>query len=134
MIIHHLGYIVKDINKSIDVFFALGFKPSPINETVHHDEYRDIDIFFIEKDGYCIELISPSSKDSSFYPLLKKYRNCSYHICYTSDNVKADMSELTMGGWKQITPFESASALDGRRVGFFLNPAIGMIELIEGSG
>lgn len=130
MKVHHFGYLIKDMDKAIAAFKALGFVPVD-GQQVHYDEFRDINILFIEKDGYCVELISPHTTKSSFYPLLKRFRNCSYHICYVSTDVDADVRDLTNQGWRQITPFDPASALDGKPVGFFMHPSIGMLEIID---
>ena len=131
MKVHHIGYLVKDIDAAYEAFSKLGYVMSEINTAIHLDEFRKIYILFIEKDGYCVELIAPYDKESSFYPLLKKYKNCAYHICYESDDREADVAKLVEDGWRQITPFDPATALASQDVGFFLHPKIGMIEIID---
>ncbi len=60
MKIHHVGYLVKKLEKARQGFLDLGY--IVIKDTVF-DEYRKINICFMEKDGYVIELVSPESKD-----------------------------------------------------------------------
>lgn len=134
MRVHHFGYIVKSLPTSLDGFRRLGFSmcPSPLDGIVR-DDYREIDIAFIEKDGYCIELIAPIDKNSKMYPMLKKHRNNSYHICYESDDMDADIASLEQDGWHIIDPLAPAPAIEGRNVCFLLHPNVGMIELLDSS-
>lgn len=131
MKIHHLGYLVSDIEKARSCFCDLGFEECvrPLGGVVR-DEARQVDISFLNKDGYVIELISPIDRESPFFPLLKKYKNCSYHFCYESDDPEGDVEALLKKGWIQIDPFENAPAINGRKVGFFLHPSVGIIEIV----
>lgn len=135
MKIHHLGYLVKDIGKAWKMFSALGFSEcaAPL-DGITRDDYREIDIMFIERDGYCLELIAPTSRESKMYPLLKKQRNTAYHVCYESFDIATDLEELSQKGWSVIDPLAPAPALEGHDVCFLLNPDIGMIELIDAKG
>ena len=56
MRIHHIGYLVKNMQKAEAGFVSLGFRKI---EDSCHDTYRKVDIIFMEKDGYVIELVSP---------------------------------------------------------------------------
>ena len=132
MRIHHLGYLVKDIEKAWKTFSDLGFVEcaAPL-DGITHDEYREISIMFIERDGYCLELIAPAGRESKMYPLLKRQRNTAYHICYESDDIQSDITQLTQNGWALIDSVAPAPALEDHDVCFLLHPAIGMIELID---
>ncbi len=129
--IHHIGYLVKKISPAIESFKALGFS---ILQDVKYDEFRKVDICFMEKDSYCIELVCPKDKDSVVYNLLKKYKNCPYHICYESDkgNFENDLEYLTSeGGYVAIDTPSPAPCIDSRKVVFLMSPSLGMIELLE---
>lgn len=95
MKIHHIGYIVKKIEKAILAFEDLGYVKK--DDTIF-DEYRQIDICFMEKDGYCVELVSPVNKESSVFGLLKKLGNSAYHICYSCPNLEDTIEKFTRGG------------------------------------
>lgn len=56
MNIHHIGYLVKKGPKAQAAFEALGYIAE--GEWTH-DEIRKVDILFLQKDGYRIELVSP---------------------------------------------------------------------------
>lgn len=127
MRIHHIGYLVKDIVKAKDEFYRLGYE----GDEVIRDQIRGIDICFLEKDGYCVELVSPYCPESAVSGLLKRYKNTPYHICYISSDINEDIQAMTTQGYVQIGEPEAAPAIDGRRVVFLMNANIGMIELVE---
>lgn len=126
--IHHIGYLVKKIDTSIKAFKHLGF--SVVQDTMY-DASREINICFMEKDGYVIELVSPTSAESIVAGLLKKYKNCPYHICYESHNLTSDLNALSAQGYVIIDTPAPAPAIGGRKVVFLIHAALGMIELLE---
>ena len=65
---------------------------------------------------------------------LKTYKNAPYHICYESDNFAADTAALEGGGYLRMGQPQAAPAICGRRVVFFMHPAMGMIEVVEEEG
>ena len=125
--IHHIGYLVKKIEASIAEFQQLGF----IEKSKSFDEIRKSYICFMEKDGYCVELIAPV-KDSELYGLMKKCRNMAYHFCYNVADAQLAISELEEKGYHLIKELEMAPAIDqDAQVAFLMNPEVGMIELLQ---
>ena len=100
MNIHHIGYLVKKGPKAQAAFEALGYIAE--GEWTH-DEIRKVDILFLQKDGYRIELVSP----------------------YAPDSV------VSGNGYIRIDEPTPAPAIGGRRVVFLMHPAAGMLELLE---
>lgn len=128
MRIHHIGYLVKKLEKAASAFEALGY----VREgAVTHDETRKVDILFLQKDGYRIELVSPYAADSVVAGLIKTYKNAPYHICYEAENFKKEIAALESGGYIRMDEPAAAPAIGGRKVTFFMNPSLGMIELLE---
>lgn len=125
--IHHIGYLVKKIEKAKKTFEVLGYH---IEQDTVYDEIRKVDICFLIKDGYRVELVSPVSADSVVSGLLKKYKNTPYHICYEAEDPEEACQELTSNGFIAIDTPTPAPALGGRRVVFLTSPVIGMVELI----
>ena len=125
--IHHIGYLVKKIEKAKKTFEALGYL---VEQDTVYDDIRKVDICFLVKNGYRVELVSPVSEDSVVAGLLKKYKNAPYHICYESDSPEAAYAELTANGFAAIDTPTPAPALGGRKVVFLTSPLIGMVELI----
>ena len=126
--IHHIGYLVKKIEKAKQAFTALGYL---VEQDTVYDDIRKVEICFLIKDGYRIELVSPVSEDSVVFGLLKKYKNCPYHICYETGDLTAAYHELTNSGFIAIDTPTPAPALSGRQVVFLTNAAMGMIELLS---
>ena len=126
--VHHIGYLVKKINKAEKDFAALGFE---CIAAVVYDPLRDADISFWEKDGYCVELVSPKSEKSVVYDLLKKFKNMPYHICYSSTNMDSDIEELREKGYMLLDEPMAAVAIGGKKVCFLFSANSGMIELLE---
>ena len=128
MKIHHIGYLVKNIEKAKAKFLLLGFKE--VKKSCY-DQHRKINISFMENHGYTLELVAPAEEDSVVTELLKKYRNTPYHLCYIADNFEKDCQELINNKFTQIDPPTPAPAIDNKRVTFFINASIGIIELLE---
>ncbi len=128
MKVHHIGYLVKKIEKAEKKFELMGFH---VSAPAVYDEYRKVNISFMEKDGYVVELVEPASKDSVVADLYKKIRNAPYHICYLAENFENDLENLLSNGFVQIDNPCPAPAIGGKRVVFLMNAAIGMIELLE---
>jgi len=128
MDIHHIGYIVKSIDKSVKKFEELGYMPE--GEVVY-DEYRDIDILFMDNGGYRIELVAPKSDKSVVYDTLKKYGSSTYHICYYSDNLEKDVEDLCKNGYIMAGEMKEAPAINNVRVCFLYSRLVGLIELVE---
>lgn len=128
MRIHHIGYLVKKIDKSIEAFKALGYT---ITIETTWDSGRDAFICFMENDGYCVELICPS-KDSDLYPLLKQYNNVPYHICYICDDLEQAIEELKPQKFMLFKEPAPAPVIgEAARVAFLISARVGMIELVE---
>lgn len=126
--IHHIGYLVKKINAAVKEFEHLGFT---LTQDITYDDYRKINICFLEKDGYVVELVSPADDSSVVAGLLKKYKNSPYHICYESEHFDEDLARLQEEGYVAIDCPTPAPALDCRPVVFLMNAKLGMIELLK---
>ena len=128
MKIHHVGYLVKKIEKAKNAFLDLGYE---IKQDVVYDDFRQVDICFMEKDGYVVELVSPTSKDSVVADLMKKVGNSPYHICYQVADIDAKIQELLDMRYVICSEKHEAVAIDGKNVCFLIHPFLGMIELVE---
>ena len=126
--IHHIGYLVKKINAAVKEFEHLGFT---VTHDITYDDYRKINICFLEKDGYVIELVSPADDSSVVANLLKKYKNSPYHICYESEHFEEDFARLQEEGYTAIGAPAPAPAIDSLPVVFLMNAKLGMIELLK---
>ncbi len=128
MRIHHIGYLVKNIERSTEEFLSLGY--TIINDKCR-DDYRKVDITFMAKDGYVIELISPYSEESVVSGLMKRFKNSPYHICYETDDMNICTEKLRAAGYVPLGEPAPAPAIGGQNVVFYTNPNLGMIEILE---
>ncbi|MDE7430135.1 MAG: VOC family protein [Lachnospiraceae bacterium] len=126
--IHHIGYLVKKIEAAIRTFENLGYQ---LLQDVMYDDIRKVNICFLQKDNYCIELVTPAAEDSLVSGLLKKYKNCPYHICYETADFDSDYQMLLSNGFISIDTPTPAPALQGRDGVFLTSASMGMIELLR---
>ena len=125
---HHVGYLVKNMEDSLNAFEVLGYS---VVRPPAKDDIRGAFIAFMQKDGIRIELIQPADRESPVYGLLKHYRNAPYHLCYGTDDFEGDISRLEAKGFSLFTEIEPAPCMGNRNVAFLMNAHIGMIELYD---
>lgn len=130
--VHHIGYAVQSIEKSLSAYKGLGYRQ--ISE-ICDDNTRKVKIVFIQHilSQTVIELISPLTADSPVTGQLDKMKKMAspYHICYEVDDIGESIKSFKKRGFVPIDIPESAPALDGRLVSFLLNKDVGMIELLQ---
>lgn len=128
MRVHHIGYLVRRLEKAVRRFEQLGYtaKGAPV-----YDEGRRVNIQFLEKDGYLVELVASAAPDSVVAGLYQRFRNAPYHLCYAADSFEEELARLCQNGYVQMGEPAPAPAFGGRRVVFLLSAEIGMIELVE---
>ena len=110
MKIHHIGYLVKHVERAQRALETLGF--SVVQQKVR-DELRKIDVEFLEKDGYCIELVSPCETDSVVSELRTRIGNSPYHICYEVEDIDSEVMRLRNSCWVVSSGLMAAPALGG---------------------
>lgn len=137
MKVNHIGYLVKDINKSVQIFQSLGYVKA---SEIFTDNYvsggggykaRNVYICFMKNEGTCIELVSPIDESSDVFSTLKRQGEGPYHICYEVDSLSDSVNELTKQGWLILRRPACAMAFDYAEVVFLFRQNIGIIELVE---
>lgn len=83
MRVHHIGYVVKNIEKHK--------KNLVVDEVVKelYDETQKANLALIRCENIFIELIEPASKDSFTYSFLQKGGGY-HHLCYEASKEKAE--------------------------------------------
>ena len=125
---HHIGYLVKKLERARQAFEALGYCVE--QETVR-DESRKIDIVFLVKDGYRVELVSPYDASSVVTGLLSRTGNAPYHVCYEVDDLNAEIERLRSARYVMYDAPAPAPACGGASVVFLVQPYLGMVELLQ---
>lgn len=135
MKLHHTGYLVKNIEKSIQTFKTLGYVEKLYSDQsiVMFDSYRKCDISFMElpNTNHVIELVAPLNEESPIWGLMSKYKNTPYHLCFESENIDKDIKDLKENGWVVFQNPAVAPAIDNHNVVFLLHRYAGIIELID---
>lgn len=126
--IHHIGYLVRNIEKAKKIFTNMGFLT--VQEVIY-DEYRGINIAFLNKDGYLIELVSPVDENSDVESIKRKIGNSPYHICYEVDDIKSSIEKLQENRFILLHEPHDAVAINSRKVAFLMHGQIGLIEIVE---
>ncbi len=129
MKVHHIGYLVNNMEEAIKKFLLLGFS---LDRKPLYDLNRNVDICFMKMEEIMIEIIFPHNDCKSLKRLSKKIGNAPYHLCYECSSFDREIDELLSNpGCTLVVPPQSATAINGRRVAFLLDNNIGLFELLE---
>lgn len=129
MIVHHYGFLTKNIEKSLRAFEKLGYEKT---SDLINDVQRGIDILFIEsKNNQVIELVSPNQTESVVNSVMKSHVNSIYHICYIVKSLELSIESLSKENFVLIDPPKPAVAFNGKKVAFMMSRHTGIIELLE---
>ena len=128
MKVHHVGFLVKNLEKSERQSMDLGYK---IEFVKRFDPIRNVNIEFLLNDNYRIELIEPVNKTSELFSSIKKYKNQPYHICYITDDINKTIDELLDKHFIVIKTPETAPCIENKKVAFLSGVGIELIELLE---
>ena len=135
MKIDHIGYLVKDINRSIEVFKLLGFSQETdiITDDIADGDNnaRNVLLCFMNNETTRVELVSPIDENSDVYATIKRQGEGPYHICYRVADLEESIAELKASGWLVLKRPAKALAFDFSRVVFLFKRGAGMIELVE---
>ena len=129
MVIDHIGYAVKNIERAKNSFEELGFHFDRIID----DTDRNVRIVFGQNSSYRVEIVAPMdrTKESPVDSYLKKTGPAPYHICYCSDNLESDIEVLRSKGFRTVIEPKEAIAFGGKKVVFMISLSLGLIELVE---
>ena len=131
MTIHHIGYPVKKLERARRACDELGYA---VDQETVRDESRMVDIVFLVKDGYRVELVSPYDPSSVVASLLTRTGNAPYHVCYEVDHLDAEVERLRDARYVMQDAPAPAPACGGARVAFLVHPYLGMVELLQKTG
>lgn len=133
MKLHHIGYLVKSIDKSIEeILYSI--QKHHKTKTVY-DKEQDAFIKFVwfedSLEYSCLELVQPGNKNQKLLNLITKKGDHLYHICYETENFDIDYENLKNRGAIIIKDKKKAIALNNRIVAFFYVRNGLIIELLQ---
>lgn len=126
--IHHVGYAVNRMESSRRIFAGLGYREE---SALCSDPLREVEILFLTKDGYRVELVAPTAASSEVSPWLARTGDTPYHVCYEVHDLTSTVRQLVAEKFVVADPPRPAVALDGRLVTFLYKVGVGLIELVE---
>lgn len=130
MKLHHIGYVVENIDAAAQGFETLGYRmvAAPVN-----DDIQRCKICFIEREGEpLIELVEPFENNKSLQKMLTQRGNAPYHMCYEVKDVEVLFDELSeKDGWMPLFRPVEAAAFDNRLIMYFYNAQLGYIEFVN---
>lgn len=128
--INHVGYAIRDINKTAQYYLDAGWQMSEIfKEEVQHTQ-----IAFLTKDGFpAIELVAPlkEGEPSPVDTILQKIGCSTYHVCYDVDDIEQAVEDLFDEGFKPLFEPVPSVAMDGHEICYLHHLHVGLIELVS---
>jgi len=89
--IAHIGIVVSDLKKSIEIYKKLLMREPARTEYV---DAAKVDLAFFDVAGVEIELLAPTSTDSAVMPFLKETGGGLHHICYEVEDIHEVLQNL----------------------------------------
>lgn len=128
MKLEHIGYLVKNIEKTAQAFESLGYQQGDI----YNDDIQKTKICFLTKERETkIELVEPYPENETMIRLQKNIGVSPYHMCFETDNIEEEYNRMMDSGFVPMFQPVSAIAFDNRRICYFWKRAIGYIEIVE---
>jgi methylmalonyl-CoA/ethylmalonyl-CoA epimerase len=117
--VHHICMVVKDLEKAKEYYESLGIgpfrPPAPSGTSGMPEEIRRQKTYkeaFVQMGSIGLQLLQPSAKgDHVFKNIFRRFLDSHgegiQHICFTSDDIKADVDGLVKKGFGLIEAYYS---------------------------
>ncbi len=131
MRMHHVGYVVGDIEAS-----AQGFVQS-MNATwdgrVFEDPLQKVKVTFLSTGvgDAQIELVAPGGPDAPVRKFLEEKGGGLHHLCYETADLDKELAEMRARGGVIAKRPKPAVAFEGRRIAWVMTAEKLLIELLE---
>ena len=130
MKLHHIGIIVKDIQKSLgELGKYIEFKETTIPTLV---KSQKVNVCFLKSSDVYIELIEPIDDDSPVKSMAESGGGF-HHLCFEVDNIFEEIKKAENNGARIIV--EPVEGFEGRLIAFILldmkNTNCNLIEFAE---
>jgi methylmalonyl-CoA/ethylmalonyl-CoA epimerase len=128
--IHHVGYAVNSIEKTLQGFYVPCLSPTSVSE-IFTDPVQKVRVVFVEMNGGRLELIEPLGAESPVARILASKRGGLYHVGYSASRFDEAVESFKRNGCRLVSGPSSAVAFKGQRVSFLITPNFDIVELIE---
>lgn len=142
MKVNHVGYLVDDLDMACDKMKLLGFSVEAPSFFVKDRNQWNL---FMTNGLERVELVMPVKTDENEDDTNNSSKANAgnigstlnggtgpYHICFESDDFDADRKSLKKQGFLPISKVENEPAFGGKKLQFFYNSHIGIVELVQG--
>ena len=127
--VHHYGLATNDLQRSLEVFRSLGYKPEG---DIFIDPIQKVKLLFVSRPGEpLIEIICDVDDSGPTKNIISKSGNGFYHICYETSDIEASIESFKQKGFMLRHKPVPATAFGGRRITWMYNRSIGLVELLE---
>lgn len=128
---HHVGIGTTRFDDAIATYEALGY----VSRVVLDDTGLNVRIAFLAREGSpWIEIVAPLGADGPLSAFIaRKALPSPYHTCYATLDVDATGAALRELGFLPLGDPKPAAAFGGARIAYHYHPAIGLLELLEGT-
>ena len=128
--IDHVAIAVESIDAVLPVLELLTGSPASARERV---ESQSVDVVFVGQGAARIELIQPTTPDSTVARFLARRGPGLHHIAYRTADIDAELARLSAAGVLLIDR-EARPGAGGHRVAFLHPKSTGgvLVELVEG--
>ena len=126
--IDHLGIAVKSLASAKGIYEKLGLKVSP-EEVVEHEKVR---LVMVPVGESRLELLEPTSEDSTIAKFLAKRGEGLHHVCMKVPDLSAAVAKLKQNGVRLVSD-EIKTGAGGHRY-IFVHPASAggvLLELVQ---
>lgn len=127
---HHIGYCCKSIASEEKQFALLGYQREG---EIFADPAQKIRGLFICHSGFRLELLEATTEDSPVHAYLAKNIKM-YHHAFIAKKFDDVVESLHRDGCKMVVPPTKAVAFNGRKICFFVQRNLQLLELIEANG
>ena len=128
---HHIGIIVKNIDKALlNLNTILDIKKK---SKIFLDRKWKVKVIFLHdsRNKIIFEIIEPLNSKSPISTSLKKNINILNHVAFQSKNFNQDKKKIFLAGGIPVTEALEAIAFKNKKIQFFLTKENFLIELIE---
>jgi methylmalonyl-CoA/ethylmalonyl-CoA epimerase len=127
-VFHHIGYATDSILLTSKFYISLGYN---LTQTFH-DSIQNVNIAFLKKDNFpIIELVERIDENSPVSKILDKNGVTPYHVCYAVEDMDEAIIDLRKNKFIQLFEPVSAAAINNKKICYFFNSNVGLIELLE---